>query len=256
MIDATFVKSVADLATASVRSSVLPLPAEKPGTYALVKPDGATDVRVAEPSWHTEKLKTPTDLNDFIGHDKKIMANEAPSAIYISENEVAYIYDQTDRRDRASCELVVSDPFDVLAGFSRNPTDLSHEALIRHLRITFRGCIPAEILKTLRSVKFSTGADASATIQNTKTESMGNTVRNAIAGDNPMPEELFFRVPIFENHTFMADVACALEVFPSRQAFRIVPYPGEIANAMVATLDDVAAMFDKEGPPVFRGMVA
>lgn len=254
MIDATFIKSIDDLAKAGIRATVLPLPLEKPGTYAIVGADGKVSTTVSGPSWHSEKLKTPAYLRVFVDHDVELGLANSP-AIYVSENEVAYVYDQPDRRDQAKCELVTSDPFEALCGFSDNPTDLSHEALVRALRITFRGCLPPEILKTLRSVKFSTGSDASATIQNTKTESMGNAIRNAVAGDTPMPEEIFLRVPIFENHIFMAEVACALEVFPSRQAFRIVPYPGEIANAMAAALDDVAGAFDKDGPPVFRGTV-
>lgn len=257
MIDATFVSKIDELAKAGVRTSVLPLPLEKPGTYGIVGPNGAFSVAHSGPAWHSEKMKTPADLAQFIGEEHaRDKETSGDGSIYLSESAATFIYDQSDRRDRADCELVTTDPFDVLSNFAASPSDLSHEALVRCLRITFRGCIPPEILKTLRSVKFSTGADAAATIQNTKTESMGNKINNAVAGDVPMPEELFFRVPIFENHDFMADVACALEVFPSRQAFRISPYPGEIAKAMALALDDVAAVFDKDGPPVFRGTVA
>lgn len=251
MIDATFLKEAERLAKEGLRATVLPLPLEKPGVYAIVAPDGKVDIRTAGPSWHHEKIETPKDLQEFIEN------TAAPGgAIYISEQEAVFVFSQADRRDRATCVLEKSEPYALLVKLDAVRGDmLTHEELVRHLRITFRSCFPKEILDLLRSVKFTSGAESTAVVKNQGGESMGSAIRAATAGQQQIPDEIFFRVPVLSNHVFAADIACALEVFPAAQKFRITPYPGEVQKAMAGTLDDIAGLFAEDGPPVFRGTV-
>lgn len=257
MLDATFVKEIDRLAKDGVRASVLALPLEPVGTYAVVSAAGVVDRKLAAPAWHAEKLKTPGALNDFIKHRVEPGADTI-SAIYLSDSEVVFIYDQPDRRDRATCTLEWAEPFLTLQTFdAAAPSEnmLTHDAMIRLLRIIFRGCFPKEILDTLRSVKFTSGSEASATVKNSGGESMGSAIRQATAGQKDLPEEIILHVPVYANHPFQVDVWCALEVFSSTQRFRLTPYPGEVEKATALALDDIAGVFDAEGPPVYRGSV-
>lgn len=41
----------------------------------------------------------------------------------------------------------------------------------------------------------------------------------------------------------------------TQQRFRLTPYPGEVEKATALALDDIAGVFDADGPPVYRGSV-
>lgn len=242
------IKEIERLVTAANRTTLLEARGERGGVYFLVGPDGRAERVLAEPAWSAERLATPAELLRFIQE----RAGEK-SAVFFGESGATFFYDRDDRRAKASCELVTSPQYQWLAHAKGGV--MSQADLVRLLRITFRGCLPADgnLLALVRNLKFSTAGEAAVSIQHGR-ESLGKRVEAAVTGEGVLPEEVTLFIPVFENHPFKARVACALEVCPHEQGFRLTPYPLEVRNALDAAVEDVGTLLTASGlPPAYRG---
>lgn len=229
------------------KPSVLTVPNQPKGKYLLIDADGKATEKTTEPEWHDEHLDTPHELRRFVDNNKG-----EESAIFYDEERVVFVTSLADRRDRAVCELVKSEPYIWLAS---KPNAQNQKDFVRTLRILLRGCLDASstLIQLVRDLKFSTNGEVEGSIQHGN-ESMGRKIANQVTGQGAIPEEVTLRVRVFENHPFQTTIACALEILPAEGAFRLTPYPLEIAKAMDDTLANVAFVFSDEGlPPFYRG---
>lgn len=244
------IDKVAALALAGKRVEIVPAVGEPVGFYYLVKPDGTATLTEAKPARHSEKLATPAQLRDFI----KGTIVDTDGLLYYDDKQIVFVYEQGDKRDRATCELRKSQQYLWLENASRTPPSMDQKTFVKTLRILFRGSLGDSNLLTLaRSLKFSATGDGVGIIQHGR-ESMGKNIASALTGDSALPEDVFLSVQVFENHPFKTRVACALEIAPQDQTFQLIPYPLEIQTAMDSTLENITEALKVECvPAAFRG---
>lgn len=226
---------------------------EPSGRYYLHTPDGKTTLVTPHPPRHSETLESPDELRKFIlqlGTDKK-------DVLFYGEERIVYVYDRDDMRDQVTVEMKLSDQFAWLK--KRAGEMLSQSEIVRLLRITFRGCMSSDssLLILLRQLNFNVDGNVSSTIRQ-GSESLGKQINAKVTGSAEIPEEFTLNVPVFSNHPFRTNIACALEVFPKESSFRITPYPLEVDKAMQNALDDVAMHLSPTNdgdrlPPIYRG---
>ncbi len=246
-LDGASINAVATLAKDSVRASIIEAKGERTGVYYLVGPAGVAEKKVADPGWHKESLATPTQLLAFVEAEKKDR-----SALFLNENEVTFVRDLDDRRDVSACKLTYTPQYRWLTGESGK--QLTQPDLVRVLRITLRGALPADstLLTLIRKLKFQNDKGATGDIQHGR-ESLGRSITASINADNELPDELTLRVPIFENHPFIAPIVCAIEIFPHESMFKLTPYPLELRKAMDGALDSIAQTLAPAEVPTYLG---
>lgn len=251
-LTADAIDKIAELVLASKKTEVLELP-ERKGVYALVGPDGRAEIKTAGPAWRHEVLATPAELKNFV-----LTHRGEKSAIFYNENDLTFVFDENDRRDVASCGLVLSEPFRWLR--EKSGSHLDQKSVIRTLRVVFRGCLGnSEIIEVLKRLRFTGNGEVEGQVEHGK-ESLGRSITNAVTGQGALPDEITLNVPVWENHTFRTSIVCAFEVLPAEGAFRITPYPLELRKGLDAGLQDIAWEFTpaKDGPalpPIYRGRV-
>ena len=238
------------MVTEAKKTETIAVANDRLGNYYLVGPDGKAEAQTVDPPWHSESLSTPAAMAKFVSD------HELPhAAIFLTDFKIVFVHDIDDRRDRAICDLKESDPYKWLSHFWNQPQ--SQADMVRLLRITFRGCLPTDstLLALIRNLKFNLQQDGTMAIQHGR-ESLGKSIMTQVTGEVKIPEEVVFQTPIYENHPFTFPIACALEIMPHEQKFRITPYPGEVRKAMDAALMDIEHVFDGDKmPPVYRGSV-
>lgn len=241
-----------------VEPKLINVPHEKEGTYGVVTPSPsgkpvAIDFRVAGPKWHSETLENPAQLHRFIESMRERDVKPEDGAIYIGENEARYVYSFEDRRNRATCPLVFSDPWKWLAG-PKQPLD--QRTIIRLLRITFDGCLSADsnLVSTLRNIKWKTDGGFEGNIQRGK-EALGRQVMNEVLGVANFPDEFGLMVNVFENYRHPVLVRVALEILPDVQKFELIPFPNQIHDGLAATLLALQADLSDTNVPTFIGSV-
>lgn len=242
------IAEVAALVQSANKTDVLKVSGEREGVYFLVGPDGKATKHVADPSWHREQLETPGELAAFVDSEKGDR-----SVVFLNEKQVIFVKDLADRRDIATCTLIETPQIQWLKQCSGK--QLQQADFVRLLRITFRGALGPDsgLVALIRNLKFSTAADGGANIQHAR-ESIGRSVMAEVRGESAIPEEVTLRVPVFENHPFIAPVSCAIEVFPHEQAFRLTPFPLQVRMAVDAALANIEELFGVDAmPQVFRG---
>ena len=239
------VKEIERLARSSINlePKIVKLDQEKPGTYAIVKANGSggtLETRVAGPKWHNEVLETPGQLNAFIRSidDLRPDAKAEPSAVYVSQEKAVFVYSFEDRRDRATCPLIISKPFNWLMQPAK-PMD--QRSLIRLLRITFADCLPAEsnLVSLLRSLRFTNNGEVQTDIQRGR-EALGKQILNEVRGVDVLPDEIVLNVPVFENFKTIVSIRCVIEINPDVGSFELIALPSQLNRGMQLALDQVA----------------
>lgn len=253
---AGFTTEVERLVKAASRSSILEAPKSEPaGVYFLMDAAGKANRMVAAPDWWRFQLETPAELAAFIREHPDTPDFEE-SAVYIDDTCAKWLRDEKDRRDVATCHLRKTEPFLWLEAAAKAPQTLRQADMVRLLRITFRGMVPNEnLLPLVRNLKWQAGADATGDIRHGR-ESISVNVTAAITGAAAIPENVRFMVPVFENHPSVQAIDCALEVLAPENAFRLVPFPLQVRQALDAAIEGVRSVFAGDGdgmPPVYRG---
>lgn len=255
---AEFTRELTKLTAAShiVSPVIFNLPGERAGRYAIVTPSPAgkpasIEVKLTEPDWHSEELEDIEQLAKFIV--ATAATNEAAGAIYIGAEQVVYVFDFEDRRDRATVSLETTKPWDWLA-IDQHP--MSQAQIIRLLRITFDRCLPPDsaLVNVLRQVKFTTGATVEANIQRGK-EALGKQIMSEAAGVSNFPDEFVLQVNVFKGLNRPKSVRVALEILPDVSKFELIPFPGEIDASMRDTLADIQEELAATKVPTFIGSV-
>jgi hypothetical protein len=245
------IEKIEQLARGCMRPDLMPMPPERTGVYTIWNPASKTlETKVAEPDWHKEKLATPTDLAAMIANSDTKQPEEA---VFYSEDQLVWVHSLEDRRDRATCKLIPSTQWQWLSAVSGK--SMSQQEIIRTLRVLFRGCVVGEgLIGLLRNLKFNDATAGAASLHHGR-ESMGRQIERSVLGVEAMPEDVSLDVPVFENHTAIVRVVCALEILVAEQRFVLTPYPQELRRGLDAALASVVkTLTDKnQGLAVYRG---
>ena len=107
---------------------------------------------------------------------------------------------------------------------------MDQQAFCRLLRLDLD--VPAEVLARYRSLRWSSGAQASA-VQGHGKESLGREVYAALANADDVPESFVLSIPLYDSkgQRDTAAIRCNVDIDTSRETLRIDPAPGAIQAA-------------------------
>src|SRR5262249_167570 len=114
---------------------------------------------------------------------------------------------------------------------------MDQAAFVRLLRITLRSCVDnGNLLAALRSVQFHVNQDSKVTLKHGQ-DTMGRNIDAQAMTEAGIPEDLVFGVRVFDAMPIAAAIACAIEIFPQDQKFKLPPFPLEVFRAYEAALE-------------------
>lgn len=178
-------------------------------------------------------------------------------SVWLSPSAVVLIADDDDRRDRVTLPLRESTQWKAIKKLAADPT-LDQSGLIRLLRQDLPGIGGrAELLSSVRSIKFRSSAEGSSNIQHGN-ESMGRVIENAVTGANTIPEQVNCILPLYDNQGERGEefsVLLDLEIVAADQEFRLRPLPDSVEGAQNAALEGIRNSITEqlEGVRIFYG---
>lgn len=112
-------------------------------------------------------------------------------------------------------------------------TPHSQKSAVRKLRGVLSGTCPGVVLTALRSIEFKTTGSTSATVYK-QSDTLGKSIsREAKFGDAELPDEIVFRLPVFDYHgAEEITIPCAVEIDYDAAAVGLLPLGNSIANAV------------------------
>lgn len=252
------IRAVTELSNAARRSSCKTISQEREGVYFIEEPGGKLERHLAEPGWERHKFYSPAELKKFI-EDFNDDGAAKGGAIFISNGEVRFVHDIADRREFSVVALAYTQQFATVQELAARPRPMSHREFYAFCRIQLHNCLGAtNLLSLLKEVKFNVDKTGSGTIERTQ-ESLGRSLVAKVCGVDALPEEIGLYLPVYVNHTVRVHVRCALEILLQEEAFRLVPLPGQIDEAIAEAIGDVRQTlvegFDA-APPVYLGVAS
>lgn len=178
-------------------------------------------------------------------------------SVWLSPSAVVLIADDDDRRDRVTLPLRESTQWKAIKKLAADPT-LDQSGLIRLLRQDLPGIGGrAELLSSVRSIKFRSSAEGSSNIQHGN-ESMGRVIENAVTGAGAIPEQVNCILPLYDNQGERGEkfsVLLDLEIVADKQVFRLKPLPDSVEDAQNAALEGIRDSITEqlEGVRIFYG---
>ncbi len=153
--------------------------------------------------------------------------------IWYSSKQVVCYPQAAERINRLAMDFSFSKPFLFFVDLDAKPKTFSQRDLIFTLRTTLAKCQSKcpHFLKLLRDLRFTSGSTDAASIQHGKS-SVGKTIQREATGQDAIPEEIVFNVPIFmDKVACFADIECAVDVDAGTQTIQLVPLPGQVEAA-------------------------
>lgn len=249
-LTAEAIREITKMADQARKVKFVQAAAEPAHKYWYVGPDGQSELMEADPPLLRRRLDRPEDVVVFVeklGDDER-----AQAAVFYDEKQIVCLPDAEDSRRRLVCKLDYTPQFAWLLNESKTP--LSQRDFVRLLRITFRGCydLYPHLLALIRNLKWTGTSEAGAALVHGR-ESLGRAIESQVSGADSIPEELVLTVPIWRQYGTMTQIACAVEIFPQEQHFKLTPYPMQMDDALddgLASLQNTLAAGDVS---VYRG---
>lgn len=240
---------ISRLACTAAEAKLVSVPGD--GRTAYVAQNGTlTTFHVAPPP----RQHHVNSVDDLISAAKRW--NVSP-VVWISDEQIVLVPDDSDRRDRITLKLVKSRAHDLLWHLLENPK-LSQVDLIRLLRVHFVGAVkPAGLLAAVRQIRFRQTSSGDSSIQHGN-ESLGRAIEIQVSGAGDIPERVEVELALFANpgeREKLVRVACDLEIVTAEQAFRLQPLPDELERVSAEAMADLHDTITTElaDVPVFFG---
>lgn len=255
-LDAESIREIVSLADARRTAKFQRVEGEPEHIYWRLDPDGTADKVIADAPMLFRKMDRPADVVTFIGRiDPEEYRSEA--AIFYDVVGVTCLPDATDNRASVFCPLELSPQMRWLTTQAKQP--LSQRDFVRLLRIDLRGCFAAypTLLSMVRNLRW-TGTQFNDGAVSHGRESLGRAIEAQVSGADSIPEEITVTVPFWRQFPCSVSIACAIEILPQEQSFRLTPYPNEIDKATETALDALAAALESKNehwPAIYRGNV-
>lgn len=230
---------IVGLADSARKPTVLSLGAD-PREVAVAMPDGSITRFPVLPAAHKEELWTHRELGRFITEQMEA----EKSVVYISVDAVIALYDKNDRRDRATCDLELSEQWRRLVAFATTRQELGQRDFYRLLRIAFAGAGSQvdDLQERVKRITWQAG-DSGASQVGHGTAAISKSLIAEVLGESPIPERVNVTVPLWNGIDQRVTVACAVEVLPECKSFALTPLPGEISRceeeALAWLMEDV-----------------
>ncbi len=241
-LSAEAIKEIERLVLASRRTEIVADPGN-PKAYYIVRPDGITDSEEHSIGPHRETHQTIESFNRFISEPP---GGKCPhSEVWVSPQDVSYVFNNGDRRDRAIFPLKQSDQMKWMLAYGGKP--MRQSEIVRAIRIVFRSwsrdC--PNLLTVLRQLKFTANGATEGSLSHAE-ESLGRSLIAAVTGSGAIPENVCIVFPFFSNLRYTVTVDCAIEISPSEQTFAITPVPGELIRVENQALEEIFDLIEHD----------
>jgi hypothetical protein len=143
-------------------------------------------------------------LADLVALAVKHSHGKSDPTIWHNSGEVVALLDYTDRRERVTLSLNFCKVWKVLCGIDQKTW--SQEELKRLFRVDLNGLVPAEVVASVRNVKFTRNETATGNITHTE-HGLGRSIEMSVSGADKLVEQFVIETPVYSN---------ALEAFPVR----------------------------------------
>lgn len=176
------------------------------------------------PPFRAHQVASLVDMFAYASHAEK-------GVLWHSLLEVVLILDDTDRRDRVTLPLTMSEGWKRLRSLERPEVQsLTQKDLIKLLRC-YLAASPATVA-IFRKLEFNTQIKGAGDFQKSR-ESLGKQIEAEVQGTVGLPDDLLVEVPIYdtvgERQTYT--VQLLLDYDAQNQRILVMPEPGAIAEA-------------------------
>lgn len=167
------------------------------------------------------------------------------------------VLDDSTRRDVARLGLEYTPQMGLLMNLEADGKKFDQLAFRRLLRINLADCLPDNVLLNwVSDMRFTIAGESRGRLEHGR-DSMGKDLeQDAMSDVGQCPETIVLSVRVFDDPSMMVkrQVRCAVEILPAEKAFRLVPLPLEIHNAVELEMTDVGESLRKAVKcKVFRG---
>jgi hypothetical protein len=180
-------------------------------------------------------------------------------AVWFDEDRVVAVLDNLQwRSNRITLDLDFTPQFKTLQRLAEKPEWHEQKPFIRLLRIDLADTLtPATLLNPCRNLKWTTGTTVDSKVSRVG-DQMGKSVNAAVSGEAEIPEEVTVGVRVFQNKGIEVRVLvrCAIEIDHLNARLQLLPFPGEIEQAIdiaLGAVDEILTSRLHEGTPVYHG---
>lgn len=235
----------------------LTLSGDRPGvSYLFNRKSGELKRMQTEVAGRAYKGGTLSEFAAMVKH----WGEKTPEAVavFVDGSGVTAVLDEGSgrREERLSLKFTRSDEWDALSAFDvPAPRPMSQRDFVWVLRTVFKDRVfsPIDLLGLVRTVKFKSNAEGETTLRTGK-ESISSAVVAEMQSSaaSEFPEEVSFRIPVFEDLVDEDGEECAVEVDGAmdvrvdKQEFLVRPIPGELAAAERRTLSWVQSVLTEK----------
>lgn len=232
------------------------------GRMVLIEHNGQLTERPVPPPL---RRHTVDSVDDLIAAVKRwglgnIDVGDDDGVLWISEERIVLVTNDSDRRETVTLPLVHSSVFAKVKSLSdHNTARMDQPTLIRLLRRDFRHADGvAELLAAVRKIKFRQLEQGYSDVQHGN-ESMGNAIEAEVSGAGDIADTLIVPVNVFSNpgerEFRLWTVGLDLEIDAKSQRFILRPMPDEVELAVSLALESIRERLTKALPetPVFFG---
>lgn len=234
----------AQAAAQIVTPKIQEAPGGRAGEFLLITPTPAgappaVTVWHAPPGRHLETLANADELVEFVKATKR---DPSRAAVFVSAENLQYIYDIEDRRDRAA---VLLEPSTAWTWLQTPRAPMKHREFLRVLRITLAGTLPAgsPIVEMFARLRFTANGQTTAEYTAQRAGLSRNTMAEVYGiGDESgpkLPETVRLSVQPFTNSPHRATIDCAIELTPETESFELIPYPQQMADGLADVLERI-----------------
>lgn len=242
------IAAISELAIHGRMPRQVELKGEPSHVYAIALTNGSIELRTATP---------PPRNHTVCGIDslKALAEDHAHAAFWYSRTGVVLLFDTATRRDRASLVLRVHPQMAKLKELEHSKQAFDQKAFLSLLRIQFAGCdISEELVENLRHLKFKKKEENEISLQPSKA-SLGRSIQTELMGVKDFPDRITLRVAAFDGlYGDTYSIGCAIEIDPAKEAFQLIPFPGQIERAFLKAECDLMEMLDNDDNiPIYYG---
>lgn len=254
MIDASFVKSVADLAQ-SVNNVQLVTTDKLPNMVGVRTAAGVEWKPSPAPTRH----HTIRSFADLVAIAKDVKVAREPE-VYHSHDQVVVILDRDGRREAVKMPLERTDRFASLLRLTKpGGRSFGPAEAVKFIRFELHGVGADALCAAIRKLDFTRKSNGERTVEHGR-ESLGRSVEAAVQAPQQVPEEFIAEVPIWSVsglRNIKAKVRVGVYLDVNDESIELVPLADEISGALEAAQGELHARLATElNPiPVYQGEV-
>ena len=243
MIDANSLELIQETAVkaAGGANRIVQLPGEPPGTYGILTEDGKIERRFAKRKPRQVRLLSISEVAGAIEHFNGLASGVAVPIVWYSPGSVKVVVNDASDYPFADSIMVPlaefhTDQWERICRLDQN--QFTQKQFIQLLRQELWDCVGeagAALVKQVRALDWSRSDHTRSQMEKGRA-SYGKDIEAEVRSQHggELPDDLTLSVRIYSDPALTArrSVRCALEADPVSQTFTMVPYAGEIENAL------------------------